>query len=849
MAEAAAAETGLMDRITRIGGMSPDQILDAFLDWVIEQGLEPYPAQESAFLEIMAGRHLILNTPTGSGKSLVAQAVHFKGLCEGKRSFYTSPTKALASEKFFALCRDFGAENVGMLTGDASINSAAPVICCTAEVLANMALRQGAQLQAPYVIMDEFHYYADPHRGAAWQIPLLCLPDTHFLLMSATLGEMSQIREDLERRTGVEVARIDSSERPVPLDYAYCETPLQETIEGLLESGKFPVYVVNFTQRECAELAQGLTSLKICTKEEKALIREQIDSFAFDTSYGKDMRRFLQSGIGIHHAGLLPRYRLLVEQLSQSGLLKVICGTDTLGVGVNIPIRTVVFSKLSKFDGRRAGILRVREFKQISGRAGRKGYDDLGSVVCQAPAHLIEAQRQRRKGKKKSSPAKAPRGFVAWNRGTFQSLIDRDPEPLRSNFRLSHSTLVSLFRREEESSDPSSSYRVLIELIDSTHETASRKHALRRSAAALFRSIRSAGIVQIIVDDDTGQRRLRVNEDLQWDFSMHHSLSLFVVDAINAIEAETPEEYALEVMSLVEAILENPNAILYAQMDRIKRDLMAQLKAERVPFEERVRLLDEVEPPQPSREFIYQNFDYFAEKHRWVGHDDVRPKSIAREIYEGYFSFSYYTTYYGLQRIEGLLLRYLTQVYNTLSQTVPEVSKTQEVWDMLAFFRTMIERIDSSLMSEWQNLIDPGSATPASSEQPARQEYDLAKDARALKARIRAELHQCVRALAERDWEEAALVIRSPDDEPWDGPRMSRTLAPFYEEYDQIVFDQRARLSEFTLIRDDGPRRWQVTQRLLDPEGDNFWCLEGEVDLSGESTPEGPIVCLTRIGT
>jgi superfamily II RNA helicase len=176
----------------------PDRILDLFLEWATEAGFELYPAQEEALLELYAGRHVILNTPTGSGKSLVALGLHFKGVCERRASIYTSPIKALASEKFFALCDAFGAERVGMLTGDASINPDAPIICCTAEVLANRVLRD-PEPDLPYVVMDEFHYYSDRARGVAWQIPLISLPHTRFLLMSATLGDVRTVARACSR--------------------------------------------------------------------------------------------------------------------------------------------------------------------------------------------------------------------------------------------------------------------------------------------------------------------------------------------------------------------------------------------------------------------------------------------------------------------------------------------------------------------------------------------------------------------------------------------------------------------------------------------------------------------------
>ena len=836
----------LVDRLERIGKLDADEILERFLDWIADQGLEPYPAQEEAWLELMAGRHVVLNTPTGSGKSLAATALHWKALCEGRRSFYTAPIKALASEKFFALCGDFGPENVGMLTGDASINTAAPIICCTAEVLANMALRQGSALPVDYVVMDEFHYYADPARGVAWQIPLLLLPDTIFLLMSATLGDTREIREDLARRTGTEVVLVDSDKRPVPLDFEYRETPLGQTVAELLEAGKGPIYVVNFSQRECAELAQGLTSLGLVSAEGRRAIKAALGDFSFDTPYGRDLRRFIHAGIGVHHAGLLPKYRLLVEQLSQRGLLRVISGTDTLGVGVNIPIRTVLFTRLTKFDGRRLGVLRVREFKQISGRAGRKGFDERGSVVCQAPEHVIERKRALARGKKKSG-RKAPRGFVSWDHTTFQSLIERPPEPLVSRFRVTHGAVVNVLRREETSPDPSRPYRALIELIDMSHESAVRKQWLRRDAAKLVRGLRSAGVVELAREPSSAGRRLRVPDELQWDFSLHHALSLYLVEASGYLDVNEPD-YALDLVSLVEAILEDPTALLRAQLDRIKRDLLAHLKAERVPYEERVRLLDEIEPPQPNAEFIQQTFALFAEQHAWVHRDDVRPKSIAREMFEGYYSFEHYIRHYGMQRMEGLLLRYLGQVYNSLLQGTSDATKTEEVRDVLAFFRLLIERADSSLLTEWEGLVSPETAD-AADEPAADLAGQLAADPRALRARIRAELHRLVAALAAADYEEAARCVRQDPEDPWDALRFRLAMAPYLEEYERIDFTPRARLAEYSQIESSGPKRWRAIQILIDPADDRIWHLQAEVDLPDELQPGAPLLQVTRIGT
>jgi len=848
------ARPSLAARIPTGGTRDADRILGLFLDWVVDIGLEPYASQEEALLEIMSDRHVILGTPTGSGKTLIATALHFRAMCEGERSFYAAPIKALTSEKFFALCADFGPDAVGMLTGDASINHDAPIICCTTEVIANMALRQGAGFPVRYVVLDEFHYYADRERGVSWQIPLIALRDARFLLMSATLGNTAVIEARLREFSGREVAQVFGDERPVPLDFEYRETALHETVEALLRAGKSPIYVVNFTQRECAERAQGLTSANIASREERNRISGALAEFRFDTAYGKELRRFIGHGIGVHHAGLLPKYRLLVERLAQQGLLKVIFGTDTLGVGVNIPIRTVLFTKLCKFDGEKVAILSAREFKQIAGRAGRKGFDDQGSVVCQAPEHVIENLRVAARAtgatgrKRKSVKKKAPtRGFVPWNRDTFEKLIQRPPETLESRFDVSHGMLVNVLQRRKTSAGEARGYRALLGLIDRSHESDAVKSRLRRRNAALFRSLRRAGIVQIERDSDSGRLEARVHADLQLDFSLHNTLSLYLVDALAALDPEA-SAYPLEVLTLVEAILENPRVILQAQVAAAKTELVARLKAEGVPYEDRISKLDDVSYPKPGAEFIYTTFQLFAEMHPWVCNENIHPKSIAREIYEGYRGFGDYVRDYGLARSEGALLRYLSQVHNTLVKSVPLGARTEEVIDVIAFFRTLLGGVDSSLVEAWEILLHPEPGGPREQIEAAPR-FDLAQEPQLLAARVRSEIHVVVRALAEGDYAAAAAAVRQDPDDPWDADRFESALAAFIEEYGHIVFTPDARQARYTHLRPMAPRKWDLFQVLVDPEGDGLWAIEGEVDLAGQRDPEGPLVRLRRIGT
>lgn len=839
------ANTPLGRRLPPRGADAPDPqaLLDAFLDYVGEVGLTLYPAQEEALLEIFSGKNVILNTPTGSGKSLVATAMHFLAVATDRRSFYTCPIKALVSEKFFALCREFGPENVGMMTGDAAVNRDAPIICCTAEVLANLALREGNRAAVDFVVMDEFHYYADRDRGVAWQVPLLTLPQATFLLMSATLGDTAPFEKYLTDLTGVATVTVRGRERPVPLDFEYRETALHETVAALARQGKVPIYLVHFTQRACAEEAQNMMSVDLCSKEEKRAIAQALEGSRFDTPYGKEIQKFVRHGIGVHHAGLLPKYRLLVEKLAQKGLLKIICGTDTLGVGVNIPIRTVVFTKLCKFDGEKTAILSVRDFQQISGRAGRKGYDDEGSVVAQAPEHVIENLKLEAKAandpsKRKKFVRKKPpdKGYVHWDKNTFDRLIASDPEPLVSRFTVSHGMLINVLERE------GGGCRAMARIIARSHERLAQRRIHGRNAAVLFRSLVDAGIVRI-----EGGRAI-VSADLQEDFSLHHALSLYLLDTLDRIDPDAPT-YAIDVLTLVESILENPDVVLMKQLDRIKRDKVAEMKAAGVEYEERMAELEKLEYPKPNRDFIYDTFNAFAAKHPWVGQDNIRPKSVAREMYEGFMSFHEYVKEYELQRSEGLLLRYLSNVYKVLVETVPRYAKDEALEDITVYFGAIVRQVDSSLLDEWERLRDPsraflsGEAQQADGPLEPEGARDVTRDARSFTVLVRNELFRFVRLLARRDYDGAAEIVA-----PVSAAELEAMLAPFFAEHASLRVDPEARGPTHLRV-EPAPERWRVQQTLLDPEGDNDWVVVGYVDLARSREEARAVLVLERVGT
>ncbi len=827
---------------------SPDR-LSLFLDRTAARGLSLYPAQEEAILELFDGRNVILNTPTGSGKSLVAEALHFDSLGRGARSIYTCPIKALVNEKWMALCREFGPENVGLSTGDATVNRDAPILCCTAEILSNLALTEGARANVQDVVMDEFHYYADPERGVAWQVPLLTLPHTRFLLMSATLGDTSFFADELTKLNGRPTAVVVTRDRPVPLEFSYAETPLPQTLAELLEAGRAPVYVVHFTQAEAAENAQNFTSVNLCSRAEKEAIGHALEGFRFTSPFGPELRKWLKHGIGLHHAGLLPKYRVLVEQLAQRGLLKVICGTDTLGVGINVPIRTVLFTRLCKFSGEKTGILSARDFHQISGRAGRKGFDETGWVVAQAPEHWIENQQLERKaagGGKKFVKRKPPeRNFVNWDKNTFERLILAPPERLQSRFHISHGLLLNVLRR------PTDGCAAMRELIRASHETPRNGLAHFRRAWQLFRALHERGIIEIIPRTAEGGR-LRVNADLQEDFSMNHALSLYLHDTLPLMDPAAPD-HALVVLTLVESILEDPDLILRRQLSRVKQEAINEMKAEGLDFHQRMEELEKLEYPKPNREFIYSTFNAFADKHPWVDGENIRPKSIAREMFEDFRSFADYVKLYELQRSEGLLLRHLSSVYKTLRQTVPETAKNDTLREMEAYLATMLRQVDNSLLEEWEKMRDPAWIAGESAEvrPPGAEEAaaDITRDPAAFTALVRTRIFEFVRALSDGDAAGALESITPAEPEEWSAARLTAALDAHAVEHHRIRLDPEARNRRHThVVIAEDKRSWRVEQVLVDPEEANDWMATFVVDLPASKAAGEVALRFTGLG-
>lgn len=810
-------------------------LFDIFVLWARNaRGVDLWPHQEESLLEILSGHHAIVNTPTGSGKSLIALGMHFVALAQQKRSYYTAPLKALVSEKFFELVSVFGAHNVGMITGDSQINSQALVVCCTAEILANQALREGERADVSCVAVDEFHFYADPHRGWAWQVPLITLPHTQFVLMSATLGDTDKIAQSLEETSGREVSIISSVERPVPLQYGYVLDDVHSVISTQIQQGHGPVYVVHFAQEAAVETAQQLANLGVSTREQRDKIKEALRDTRFTTVFGKTLKRLLLTGVGVHHAGMLPRYRRLVENLAQDGLLPVICGTDTLGVGINVPIHTVVFTMLTKYDGFKQRRLRTREFHQIAGRAGRSGFDSEGLVIALAPEHEIENAKALAKAGndpkklKKVKKKKAPEGFVNWTEATFTKLIESQPEVLVPHMQITHSMVLNVI------SHGGDAWARVVNLIKKSQVGAEEQNKLRERAAEIFRTLFDSHIVEKWELDD-GSMDYTLTIDMPEDLALDQPLSPFLIAALELLDPES-DSYALDVVSAVEATLENPFAVLRVQERRARDEAMRVMKDEGLEYDERMDRLQEITYPQPLKDLLVPDFLRYCTDVPWAADYSLQCKSVVRNMLETASSFSEYTSSMGLARSEGTLLRYLSDAYRALSRTVPRDKRDEQLDTIIDWLDVVVRSVDSSLVDEWEAA---AGLTQEKNEdtQTAPPVIDvIAAHKKGLTTLVRNALFKRVQYI---DLDDASALGEL--DSAWGMPvhEWEDALDDFYDEHDGLLTTADARSSKFFMIDDKQEKthhRWHVRQILCDIEGDYDWAIDGIVDL--DSTRE-----------
>ena len=822
--------------------LTEEEAFEAFTNWVADRGIELWPHQEEALMSLMVGDHVILGTPTGSGKSLVALGMHFMAMCFGETSYYTAPIKALVSEKFFNLVELLGRDNVGMITGDVHINTEAPVICCTEEILANQALREGPDALVHSVAMDEFHFFSETDRGWAWQVPLLTLPKTQFLLMSATLGDVTQIADLLRRQTTRDVSNVTDAPRPVPLSYEYALTPLEGTVELALRKDEGPLYVVHFSQDAALTSAQNLASYGVATKEQREAVKEAMKGAQFSTAFGKTLKRLLGCGVGVHHAGMLPRYRLLVEKLAQQGLLPVICGTDTLGVGINVPIHTVVLTQLTKFDGRKMRRLRSREFHQIAGRAGRSGFDTEGVVIAEAPEHEIENHKAEVKAAgdpkklKKIKKKRPPENFVNWNEDTFNKLIESVPEQLTPRMRITHSMVLA------EVEQGGNARARVDQLIEDSLQPAEEKVKLHVRAAEVLQTLIDADVVVHEVDEN-GEDVYSVTMDLPEDFALDQPLSPFLLAALELLDPESPE-YAFDLVSMVEATLEDPRQVLRAQERKARDAAMAEMKMDGVDYDERLERIADVTYPKPLEDLLDAAFSKYCDAVPWARDYCLRPKSVLRDMLESAADFKGYIQKLGIMRYEGILLRYLSEAFRGLDRTIPEDKRTEQLKDIIAWLGLIVRSVDSSLVDEWENA---GAVLDAAPPDAAGVEA-VVRDRRGLTVLVRNALFSRVRMAAHRD---AAGLGEADGDWGFGERAWMQALDEYYETHEEILLDADARSKAYLMFDEadeEELRVWHVRQIFHDEAGDNDFVIVADVDLDATQEGDGVVFANYRVG-
>ena len=895
----------LLDDLEDRGLLTDDDALyEAFSSWASSTGRPLYRHQDESLIEILSGNHVIAATPTGSGKSMIALAAHFVSMAHGGRSYYTAPLKALVSEKFFDLVSLFGADNVGMVTGDVSLNADAPIICCTAEILANQSLREGPTLDADMIVMDEFHFYADPQRGWAWQVPLLELTRPQFIAMSATLGDTSVFRKQWTDRTGRPTVEITDAQRPVPLEYDYVVDTLQDTVERLLSEGRHPIYIVHFSQKDAVDTASSLMDRKLVSPEVRSQIARELSSVSFTKGFGQTLRGLLSHGIGVHHAGMLPRYRRLVERLTQQGLLPVICGTDTLGVGINVPIRTVLLTSLVKFDGSKMRHLRSREFHQIAGRAGRAGFDTVGFVRVLAPEHEVEAareharltaaqeaardEREAKRAKKKASKKRSgpKEGQITWSRSTFERLRDAAPEALQSHFEMTHSTVLNVLGGAADAGRDPAEHLVHLALHNDDQPLPANPHI--RHLADIYTSLLQAGVVEHLSSaraQELGVSRLQLVADLPDDFALNQPLSPFALAAFELLDPDSPT-FALDVISIVEAVLEDPRPLLYAQENQAKAAAVASMKAQGMEYDERMAALEEISWPKPLEELLSPAFSVYARSNPWVGDLELSPKSVIREMIENAMTFTELISRYDVGRSEGVILRYLSDAYRMMRQVIPEEIMTEELEAMISWLADLIRSVDSSLLDEWEAMMNGEELTEAeevSSTVGAERAFGadesgviaFTANRHAFRNAVRRALFNFVELMSRDDvdgLERASAQAADSDGlfaeaAPWTGDDWDHALERYWAEHDWIDINQGARSQALCALeeqisgedilalmsfsaRDNAIQRsrfealaravdeapagsvWLATQTITDPEGNMDWRIAALVDLA-----------------
>jgi hypothetical protein len=436
------------------------------------------------------------------------------------------------------------------------------------------------------------------------------------------------------------------------------------------------------------------------------------------------------------------------------------------------------------------------------------------------------------KKRRKVQRKKPPEGFVTWNEDAFRRLVEAEPEPLVSRMRVSHAMLLNVIAREGDA------FEAMRRLLRENHEQSRQQVRLVRRAIAIYRSLLTAGVVERIESPGADGRRVRLVEDLQLDFALNQPLSTFALATFDTLDPEAPT-YPLDVVSVVEATLEDPRPVLAAQAFKARGETVAELKADGVEYEERMELLEDVTHPKPLEELLEATYEIYRQSHPWVAENALSPKSVVRDLYERAMTFGEYVAFYGLSRSEGLVLRYLTDAYRALRQTVPDSVKTDELDDLVEWLGEVVRQTDSSLLDEWEQLTDPDRSLDtlesAQTEVAPPRPRALTANPRSFRVLVRNAMFRRVELAARRQWAALAELSGELREEDW-----RAAGAAYFDEHDDLGTGPDARGPALLLVEEEADR-WAVQQILDDPDGDHDWRITAEVDLAA-SDAEGELV-------
>lgn len=699
----------------------------AFYDkFLWSRGLEPYPVQEQAISHIFARKSVLVTVPTGTGKTLMAKAALYAALGRGERAIYTTPLRALTEEKYRELCADFGDENVGFATGDYKVNRDAPIQVEVAEILWNRIVADKHVCPAEIVVMDEGHYFNDPERGYVWEQSIIGLdPRTQLVVLSATVGHPERFTHWVELTRRVPMELVDSRERKVPLVHEYREEMLIDTVRELAHSGDVPAIVFVFGREQCFEVARLLKSCRrFTTDDEKAKIEELCGAALLESGAARELKPLLAHGIGIHHAGILPRYKQLVEQLALERLIKFVVSTETIAAGINLPARTVVFPALRKFIKQQPRLVTAAEYHQMAGRAGRPQFDDRGLAITLAPDEIVsELKKELKDAAKRPAYDEAKvkknvynrarseaqrKGDIVWTPEVHAELVRGEPAELRSKTKITAEQVLAIGLPDltaqslpgddaaarmaaAEASLPPSMRLDIVTVIEHLLIDDRERRSLHKTLAQLVANMKAVGVI-----DEHGKQ---VAGQMIRDLQGMDGLFIYYVLFNHQLDY-------VELRELVEYLIDHD--IIQRQLDRKLEDqkrewMRTWLREQRetnpqVNWDDAQAAYEAAHPRELTK--IELIFGEFSGK---VPHPELhggkRVKNVWAQLEDGGHTFLEFVDKHGLEHEEGNLFSYLVRVMN-FARKLGEASQLTEFEDMAERVQRLLARVDVRLVDD-----------------------------------------------------------------------------------------------------------------------------------------------------